>query len=110
MASSVRRPLLWHPSPPELVPRSPPRAVPASPPALAPASSVPPLPDVEAEQPEAGAADGDQGATVTADHEAGDHQGGAHDRGGLAIPGAHAGGGGVYRERRLVFGREAQVG
>jgi len=74
------------------------------------ASSVPPLPDVEAEQAEAGAADGDQGAGVTADHEAGDHHGGAHDRGGLAFARAHAGGGGVDRERRVVLGREAEVG
>src|SRR5688572_23518769 len=46
---------------------------------VAPASSVPPLPYVEAEQSEAGAADGDRGAGVTADQEAGDHQGAAHD-------------------------------
>ena len=78
--------------------------------AVAPASSIPPLPDVEAEQAEASAADGDDSAGVTAHYEASDHQGGPHDRGGPAFVRFHAGGGGVERERRLVLGGEAEVG
>ena len=78
--------------------------------AVAPASSLPPLPDVEAEQAEASAADGDDSAGVTAHYEASDHQGGPHDRGGPAFVRFHAGGGGVERERRLVLGGEAEMG
>src|SRR6476646_1239061 len=78
--------------------------------AVAPASSIPPLPDVEAEQAEASAADGDDSAGVTAHYEASDHQGRPHDRGGPAFVRFHAGGGGAERERCLVLGGEAEMG